>query len=736
MSSSLQSNETWTDRFSADDNKNNDDDNQDGEESSSSSSSGSSSMEDSYSFSSKEDDDYPYSTHDGHDSSIESESQSQSQPRHHNHNNNNNTKNRDNFTSGEMMESGMNTATTTINSNAATAVRRSRRHTMDHVATSHLSSLGSNSNVNDNQNDNQNGNIDTNYYRHSNSNSKSTRRHNSKDHYHNPQSQSQSQQHQSDLAQFTIRQRKRSTTPPPQSSPSQHKRKAKAKTSPLSRHYSSRRNRPSSHESSSSSSSSSHHKIRVPSIASLYMTSLQTIFSKKSSILFLFSILIWLYVQFHYATGVHSQSYASSSLTKKQKGGNGNNNNSNYSRDAIDLSKKISKLRKKREQSAMQALGSAAGEYFFKRKDKPSTDGYSPTEDRMPNGCSRQEWQRENHPICNDVHLLDLRNVYFKRNHRSGHGQGNGNGKGNGIENMDVDVDGSSNSTNNGNGNAKKEEEGYVGSGMWRQVWKIIPSNGDLAVLKMMKNEHPVSPRNFDRHRRDALAMEMLTDSKRIVDIYAFCGNTVLTEYAGMTLDEFLYDGGYRREGYSRRYDLKRGDGMGKVDLALDVMQGLEDMHEHDILHADIQAKQFLLDPVGGVKLNDFNRCRFLPTDDQTGEVCGLKIPSAPGAQRSPEEYELQRLGTKADVFSAANILFGILTGEKPWGKEFMRKDIRKNIVKGYKPEVGERFLEPGTVDSELANIVYKAYEYDPKKRWSATQIIRELEYIRDRKQR
>jgi len=53
---------------------------------------------------------------------------------------------------------------------------------------------------------------------------------------------------------------------------------------------------------------------------------------------------------------------------------------------------------------------------------------------------------------------------------------------------------------------------------MWRQVWKIIPSNGDLAVLKLMKNEHPVSPRNFDRHRRDALAMEILIDSKRIVD--------------------------------------------------------------------------------------------------------------------------------------------------------------------------------------------------------------------------
>jgi len=83
-------------------------------------------------------------------------------------------------------------------------------------------------------------------------------------------------------------------------------------------------------------------------------------------------------------------------------------------------------------------------------------------------------------------------------------------------------------------------------------------------------------------------------------------------------------------------YDLKRVDGMGKVDLALDVTQGLEDMHEHDVLHADIQAKQFLLDPVGGVNLNDFNRCEGVSCEDT---VCA-------GAQRSPEEYEMQRIGT------------------------------------------------------------------------------------------
>jgi len=56
----------------------------------------------------------------------------------------------------------------------------------------------------------------------------------------------------------------------------------------------------------------------------------------------------------------------------------------------------------KREQSAIQAKGSAndgknlflqqsaAGKYWFieRIKDEPSKDGYSPAEDRIPNGCS------------------------------------------------------------------------------------------------------------------------------------------------------------------------------------------------------------------------------------------------------------------------------------------------------------------------------------------------------------
>eukprot|EP00979_Chaetoceros_neogracilis_P017645 scaffold10260_cov266-Chaetoceros_neogracile.AAC.58 len=486
---------------------------------------------------------------------------------------------------------------------------------------------------------------------------------------------------------FTMRNRRRGSSPPRgTNNVSTRARTIQQRSS----QQSSRRQRSSSSDNKKNGASHS-----VQSVVSLYLSSAKIIISKKSSAFLLFSILIWLYVQFHFATDVHAQfdSYTNRGQAQGQ----------HDVPESVKLQQKLDQIRERREQSALRSLGSAAGNYVFGngKKKKPSKDGYGSAADVLPPSCMLKDWQKENHPFCNEIHSLDLRRIYVPdRDHYHGGGDGD---------------------------HPSLRSQGYLGSGLWRQVWKVIPSQGEEAVLKIMKTDHPVSPRNFDRHRRDALVMEKLTNSERVVSIYAFCGNTVLTEYAGMTLDDFLFKEGFQKEPWSNRYDLTRTDGMGKVQLALDVMQGVEDLHQNDILHADIQVKQFLLDPVEGVKVNDFNRCRLLPTDDKTGKLCNVKIPSAPGAQRSPEEYELQRIGTKADIFSTANILFGILTGAKPWGEEAMKKDIRKNIIKGRKPEIDEKHLVEGTVDAKLAKIILKAYEFKPKDRWSATRILEEL---------
>jgi serine/threonine protein kinase len=255
-------------------------------------------------------------------------------------------------------------------------------------------------------------------------------------------------------------------------------------------------------------------------------------------------------------------------------------------------------------------------------------------------------------------------------------------------------------------------------------VFNITDNVGSRGVIKMMKGEHDVDTRNFDRHRRDALVMERLTSSPYIVSVYSFCGNTVFTEFVGETLDEVIKD--------NRTVYPSRNTPRARLKLALDVAKGIQALHEVDggpIAHTDIQSEQFLVDKSGRVKLNDFNRCRFVAHRNKTGEVCGFRIPSAPGAFRSPEEYEDSGLSEKLDIYSTTNVLYEILTGYEIWKDDRISK-IRAKVMNGEKPPIPSEYLQPGSPDAGLVTLIGLGHEKSPDQRINASQMVAELESL------
>jgi len=324
-------------------------------------------------------------------------------------------------------------------------------------------------------------------------------------------------------------------------------------------------------------------------------------------------------------------------------------------------------------------------------------------------GCARAPWQVLNLPNCNDMHETDLYDVFAGR----------------------VRTDG-----------------GVVGAGYWRDVWLVDPryeSNlyrrqqqqqpSTLApegvVLKMMKKEHKVEDRNFERHRRDALTMERLTASPNIVDIYSYCGNSVLTEYVGTDMHKVLYhpDGSDDGKSTHSRPPSDRTD-KEKLQLALQVIKGVADLHSvpgGPIVHADIADKQFLIDDKGQVKLNDFNRCRFMGHKVGTKEKCSFIIPSAPGKHRSPEEYNDKELTEQIDVFSTAHVLYGILMDSEPFAG-FPSSQIKRAVKNGKKPPIYDEFRKPGTPTAVLADLIDRAYELDPSVRITSPEMVIALE--------
>lgn len=323
----------------------------------------------------------------------------------------------------------------------------------------------------------------------------------------------------------------------------------------------------------------------------------------------------------------------------------------------------------------------------------------------LQQNCERPEWQKQSFPTCNQIHEFNLQEDLGLRGR-------------------------SRRSATSISAKNKTPGYGYVGAGLWRTVWKIQSHGHVPVVLKMMKGEHEVDHRNMERHRRDALSMERLTASPHVVSIYGHCGNTVLTEHLPRGLDAIIYNNGDKKQNETVA---TRQTPLGRLRLALDVARGVAAIHDLEggpIIHADIQAKQFLVDPQGVVKLNDFNRCRFMAHHNESGIPCTLTIPSAPGGSRSPEEYLYRDLTEKLDIFSTGHVLYGILTGVKPWD-ELWGSQIKKLVKAGRKPPIlDKKYLQIGTSDASLANLIDLAYEFDPQDRISASKLVSELEML------
>ena len=177
-------------------------------------------------------------------------------------------------------------------------------------------------------------------------------------------------------------------------------------------------------------------------------------------------------------------------------------------------------------------------------------------------------------------------------------------------------------------------EAGFLDDGHYRDVWYVkenMPlSNKDNAIaLKTLRYRHEIDSRNFDRNRRDALAMERLTFSKYVIDIYGYCANAGLNEFSSDgTLDHRL-----KRAMYNKDDPMETRE---KIKIASDVASALSDAHNSDEIghaaftHGDIKPNQFLF--IDGIyKLNDFNRGRLLSWNISSDEKCGYKVENNKG---------------------------------------------------------------------------------------------------------
>jgi len=291
-----------------------------------------------------------------------------------------------------------------------------------------------------------------------------------------------------------------------------------------------------------------------------------------------------------------------------------------------------------------------------------------------------EEWQTKSFPTCNSVHEVDMAG-----------------------DNDDTSVLGI--------------------KGFFRMAWKLNhPPRGESVVMKTLKMVHTYEDNFYEKHRIDALAMERLTSSPNVIDIYGYCGQTVFNELAdGLSLGK-LAD----RSSYWER-----------LNIAIDVAEGIAAVHEvggkdyATLVHFDINPGNVI--SIGGtLKLNDFNISVLRKWNTKTQKPCTFP-PMFPNPQwRSPEEAKKSDyLDEKIDIYSMGNIFFRLICGKSPWGKlddNPTKEQIHESIVQGKLPHIPSKVTKTDNpIVIAIREAMMKAYTNDPEKRPSARSIANGL---------
>jgi len=289
----------------------------------------------------------------------------------------------------------------------------------------------------------------------------------------------------------------------------------------------------------------------------------------------------------------------------------------------------------------------------------------------------------------------------------------------------------------------------YLSHGYWRDVWLVSKASEsfdtkydreskfdeEIVVMKTLRYRHDYTDRNYDRHRKDALASERLSKSPHVVDIFAYCSNSAIFEYgSGGDIEGKLW--GWDDE--EEKYYVVDMAGLEKIELAYQVAQAIADMHDVEddghasIAHTDITPSQFIFID-GRWKLNDFNRCRFMREHKEDHSVCGFHVGANPGKFRAPEEYNYEEEDEMIDVYSMGNIFYAILAGEMPFEGQKESK-AQKKVMNGSRPKIPDEVLESDdSAIQALVSATKECWKQKPGDRPKASSIRDELKKVIDR---
>ncbi|MGZ3426330.1 MAG: protein kinase domain-containing protein [Polyangia bacterium] len=238
---------------------------------------------------------------------------------------------------------------------------------------------------------------------------------------------------------------------------------------------------------------------------------------------------------------------------------------------------------------------------------------------------------------------------------------------------------------------------------------------GRPVVVKFLHAVLSDKPGIVDRFEREARATARLNHPNcvALVDFGIDEGAPYLVmEYVeGKTLADLLDHGAVRPER--------------AVEIARQILAGLEHAHERGILHRDLKPANVMIVDCEGypgdfVKILDFGLAKLAWPGEDKRDVTVEGIAIGTPGYMSPEQAAGVPSDRRSDIYCTGALLYHLVTGSKAFEGDDVRSVLRRHREE---TPASPREIKPGAgISKALEETLYRAMQRDPGKRYQHAQ--------------
>ena len=251
-------------------------------------------------------------------------------------------------------------------------------------------------------------------------------------------------------------------------------------------------------------------------------------------------------------------------------------------------------------------------------------------------------------------------------------------------------------------------------SGMASIFRAVDERTGQTVAIKVPHPEMEADPVFYDRFHREQEIGEKL-DHPGVMKVFPNGDHTQL--YMAM---EWV-DGRLLRQvlNEQRKFAPERA-----LNIALQIAQALEYIHTHGVVHRDLKPENIMVDKNDRIKLIDFG----IAANVGSKRLTFAKFTQTMGTPDyiSPEQVKGKRGDARSDIYALGVMLYEMLTGKVPFTGSNAFTIMNDRLLNNPVPP---REIDP-TISPEMQEIIYRAIERDPAKRYqSAREFAHDLQH-------